>query len=449
MINKQGIRNVLSLDVDSSSPTIILYSEQVTARLNYVCGFIFSHVLKLKFIITSSKEDLEASHFYKINYSPEIIDGTLQVIPSGLLSETNVSDQKPDVVKKGGSVYFYPNSEGDLKFDVFSAVFYMISRYEEWQGFEADKHGRFEINQSILFTHKTETKPVVDAWIMELRKCIAGFFSGIVLPVLKTKTISTIDVDNLSAYSDKGFTRTAGAFSRDVLKGDLGNIKRRIKVLGGKEKDPFHIYERITKFCKSINVPVFYFFLYRTGTAFDRAVDPGSNAFKQAIDEVVANGGYVGIHPSYYTSGNPKLMREEITAFSKTVGTAITVSRQHYLRFDIKTTPKHLIENGIRADFTMGFASAPGFRAGTTHPFYYFDFVHEKETELLFVPFCAMDGAYTVYDKKSPEAALRKFQEIKAEIEKVHGLFITVFHERTFADHLYPGYGELFKSLLK
>ncbi|MGZ4089727.1 MAG: polysaccharide deacetylase family protein [Bacteroidia bacterium] len=449
MTDKQGIRDVLNLDVEPSSPTIILYSEQVSERLNYTCRFIFEHVLKMKFIITSGIEEFEASRFYKINYSPEILDGVLQIIPAGLLHQTGITNEKPPVFKVNNNICFYAGKEGDLKFDIFSAVFYMISRYEEWQDFEADKHGRFEITQSILFNNKVQLKPLVDEWIMELRKAIALYYPGIVLPVLKTKTISTIDIDNLNAYAGKGFVRTTGALMKDVLRCDFKNFSRRIKVLRGKEKDPFDIYSSFTKFCKDNNVAVFYFFLFRSGTPFDRTVETKSPAFKKAIDDVINNNGYVGIHPSYYSSEDEKQMRSEIKEFSKTLGMPVTLSRQHYLRFNIKKTPGMLMQNGIYTDFTMGFASSPGFRAGTSHPFYYYDFENEKETGLLFVPFCAMDGAYTVYDKKPPAEALQSLMKIKKEVEKVNGLFITVFHERTFAEHLFPGYGEMYKTLLK
>jgi hypothetical protein len=444
----QGIRELLHLGADPASPHFIIFAEQATNRLHYACRFIFDHVLKVKYTITSGIEEFEASHFYRIKYSPEIIDNAFRIIPSGLLFEKGVPKDQPPIVRKNGYIYFYSNNEGDLHFDIFSAVFFMIARCEEWQPFIKDKHGRFELEQSILFRSNVHLKPVVDIWIMELRKAIAHFFPGIILPVLKSHTVSTIDVDNLYAYAGKGFVRTMGASVRDLFKGDLSNLKRRLKVLRSREKDPFDIYRSFTNYCKNINVPVFYFFLYRTGTEYDRTVDPASGAFRKVFHTIKNEGGNIGIHPSYYSSSEPALLQHEIKNISASLHEPVAISRQHYLKFDIRTTPRALLKNGILADFSMGFASGVGFRAGTSNPFYYYDLQKDEETELLFVPFCAMDGAYTVYEKVDPLQAKHSLEQLKKNVQAVNGLFVTVFHERTFAEHLYPGYAAMYKDIL-
>lgn len=444
----QGLQNMLHLGADPASPTFIIFSEKVSPRLNYTCRFIFEHVLKVKHVVTSGRDEFEASHFYRINYSPEIMDGALRIIPSGLLFENGIPRTKPSFQKRGNCHYLFCNNDGDLQFDIFSAVFFMISRAEEWQGFQPDSHGRFELGQSMLFKAHLHLIPVVDEWIMELRKRLAKFFSGIILPGLKPRVISTIDVDNLYAYSHKGFVRTAGAALRDVLKADFSNFGMRLKVLRGKERDPFDIYETFTAYCKTIDVPIVYFFLFRSGTTYDRTVDPASGAFKQAFQKIKKEGGHIGLHPSYY-SNEPAVLADEIKTFSQASGEPVVISRQHYLRFNITTTPSQLIKQGIRADFSMGFASGAGFRAGTSQPFYFYNFESEEEADLLFIPFCAMDGAYTVYKPVDAANAASALLDVKKNIEAVNGLFITVFHERTFASHLYPNYAQMYKDILR
>lgn len=95
----------------------------------------------------------------------------------------------------------------------------------------------------------------------------------------------------------------------------------------------------------------------------------------------------------------------------------------------------------------MGFASA-GFQGRHSfHPFSYFDLSQNKSFPLTFVPFCAMDGAYLIYDNKNTNEALTSMLEMAKSVKKNGGVFATVFHESTFSDHLYKGFGTLYKKL--
>ncbi|MCE3258902.1 MAG: uncharacterized protein K0S12_543 [Bacteroidetes bacterium] len=449
MISKQGIHELFNLDVNENSPGVIIFSEQVTPRLHYVCSFIFGHVMNVKWVITSDKQEFQSSSFFKINYSVHLIEEVFQIVPAALLFESSVTSEKLEVLKKNGLVYFYAKNAGpDFHFDIFSAVFFLISRYEEWQDHQKDQHGRFELKESFLFKLDFHLKPVADIWIGELKKALAAFYPQLIFPVKEFSVVATLDVDNLFAYKSKGFLRTVGAALKDLVKLDLANLKRRIGVVLGGKKDPFDIYESFSKFCYGHNIPVLWFFLFRSGTRHDRTVNPSSTAFDAVLSSIKNNHGIAGLHPSYDSSADLQQMRSEVHSFSQKLGEPVTITRQHYLRFDIRSTPAQLQANGIYADFTMGFASGPGFRAGTSFPFHYYDFSEEITRELLFVPFSAMDGAYTVYNKITPQEALRSLKELKDEIQKVGGPFVTVFHERTFAEFLHPGFAEIYKTLL-
>ena len=190
-----------------------------------------------------------------------------------------------------------------------------------------------------------------------------------------------------------------------------------------------------------------YFFLFKTGTTYDRTLNPASKAYHSVFKIMQKNSAFFGLHPSYNSAYKPELLEDEVKQLSRSSGKKITLSRQHYLRFNIRTTPALLIKQGIEIDFSMGFASCPGFRAGTSHPFYYYDFDREGQGALLFMPFCAMDGAFVVYDQKNQEDTLAVLINLANEIKKNGGYFTTVYHERTFSDHLYMGFGTLYKKL--
>ncbi len=54
---------------------------------------------------------------------------------SPLLFENEIKKQEIQVVEKNNVKVLFPNEEDDLGFDIFSAVFYMLSRYEEYLPF--------------------------------------------------------------------------------------------------------------------------------------------------------------------------------------------------------------------------------------------------------------------------------------------------------------------------
>jgi hypothetical protein len=452
-VDKNGLHKFLNLEVNPGSPSFIVYTERSSGRLNYVSKFIFEHVLKVKVVITNSFSEFENSTFFKINYSTSAITGAFKILPHSLLFEKRISNNKPNTSLKNDLIYFFENEVSSIKsnfnYDIFSSVFYFISRYEEWQPFEADSHGRFEAKESILFKNKMHLKPIVDHWIIELKKELQNFYPQLNFPENKFKVISTIDVDNLYAYKAKGVLRTIGAMVKDVIKLDLNNLKTRTMVLLNKEADPFDIYSSNSDFSLKNNIPLIYFFLFRSGNKYDRTVDPNSNAFVEVFKRVKERSAQIGLHPSYFSSQNKEILKQEVASFFAKVGDPVKLSRQHYLKFDIKTTPQLLLENGIIADFTMGFASNIGFRAGTSFPFFYYDLAAEQATDLLLVPFCAMDGAYFIYDKLSPEKMINSMYELAVEVKKVNGLFVSVFHERTFSNHIYPGYDHVYNKLFE
>jgi hypothetical protein len=448
MLDKAYLNTLFTLNVDKHADSVIVFAEVITPRLEYVCQFIFNHVLHINFKITNIEEKFQASDAIRINYSVKEFQSVFQIFPQGLLSETEISEIKPKAFYKENAVYFYQNlNTKGFSYDVFAAVFYFVSRYEEWQTFEKDQHRRFEAKVSLLWQHKNHLKPIVDIWINELANSLKEFNAELKFPKKEFKVMSTIDVDNLYAFRSKGFIRTIGAGMKDILKFDFKNLNERIEVLIGNKKDPFDIYENVSDFCFENKIPLFYFFLFRTGTKHDKTVNPSSPAFKKVFQTIKENHAFFGLHPSYDSSTHKNKLAEEINHLKERADENIVLSRQHYLRFDIKSTPHLLMENGVIADFTMGYASQPGFRAGTTHPFYYYDFKAEKTAALLFIPFCIMDGVYTVYNNTSTDQALDEMLTMAKEIKKVQGFFISVFHERSFYDHLYKGFGTLYKKL--
>ncbi len=410
----------------SEQPSIIIYAPKITPRLRYVCKFIFNQGLQVNFLLIDNENEFLSSKLAKINYSVKTFEHALNINPEGLLSSREI--KKPDLEYTKDS------------FDIFASVFYHIARCEEWSLAKSDEHGRF-VPETIF------TTPLVDIWLMELKLMLSAKFKSLQFPEKKFKFISTIDVDNVYAFKAKPFFRQIGGALKSIARMDFVGLGERYSSIFGEHKDPFDEYEFQTELSKKYNIPLIYFFLYRNNTKYDRTIDPNHPEFIKLLNELNKNNITIGLHPSYDSFVDEQLLVAEQKRLSKNSGTEITASRQHYLRFNIKTTPKQLIKAGIQFDFTMGWSDKVGFRAATTLPFYYYDFETESELPLLAVPFSAMDGAYYEHQNSSAGPAYEKLMEIAAMVKSVNGLFITVTHDRSFSDAIAPGWKDLYQKL--
>ncbi len=445
MVKIEDLNTLFQIKAVTNAPEFIIYSEAASSRLDYTANFIFKNVLNSTVLFTHDLSIFRTSKSFKINYSSSPIDDTFQIMPSEFIFEKGIqSNFTPTFEIKNNLITLFSSFSGNISFDVFSAVFYMISRYEEWQNFSADVHERFELKNSFLFKHNQHLKPVVNYWIEELKQNLQKHQPQLQFPKKDFVFVSTIDVDNLYAYKNKNAVRAIGASINDLFKLNFNTIKRRISVLMGKQQDPFDVYEKVNSFCKNNHTPLIYFFLQRSHTKFDRTINPSSNAFKNLFNTLIKQNILFGLHPSYYSYNNAALMKKEVDLINANANSSIKISRQHYLRFDFKTTPVLLMKNGIIADFSIGFASGSGYRAGTFTPFNYYNFNTEAENELLLVPFATMDGVYFNYSKTKPTEAENQIVAIAKEAQKLNGLFISVFHERTFDNELYTGFNEVY-----
>jgi hypothetical protein len=400
--------------------SIIIYSPKITPRLKYVCKFIFNQGLSCDHAFTESESEFIDSNLARINYSDKTFENAINIVPDGLLENGIIRQPKLDLSKN--------------TLDIFSYIFYFIARVDEWRSDQFDEHGRY-------FSYEYEDEPYVDIQIRELKKELEQKFK-LQFKERKFRFISTIDVDNVYAYKAKPFYRQAGGMLRD-----LKNVLPRLGTLLFGKKDPFDEYELQVGLSKKYNIPLIYFFLYRNNTKYDRTIDPNHPQFRKLLKFLNDKGITYGLHPSYDSSRDPSLLKKELELLSKNSGKQIICSRQHYLRFNIRTTPKELFNAGIRFDFTMGMSDRTGFRAGTSLPFYYYDLATESESGLMAVPFVIMDGAYYIYEKTDAVSAYNNILGLAEKVKAVNGLFITVIHERSFSDKIALGWKDLYIKL--
>lgn len=427
---------------------IQIYTHKTTARLEYILKFIFNDIYNTEYQVTTDKDSFIKLNLPKINYSSEIIKDSFQVEPVELLFETDILQKKICVNLWNNQKVFFQANTGDLPFDIFAASFYLISRYEEYLPFSADQHGRFEANQSLAYKNGFLYDPIVDQWACMLAGLLNQKFPNFKTCKREFKFIPTIDIDNAYAYLYKGTVRTIGAAMRDLFKLDINENVKRFQALAG-EKDPFDTYSYIDSLHAQYGVSPVWFFLAGNYNTYDKNLPLDNDAFQSLIKEI-SERAEVAIHPSYESNQSFEQLKSEYDYLSGITGKPITKSRQHFLKLLFNETYQNLLKLGIKEDYTLGYASDVGFRAGTCTPFMFYDLYNEHETELRIFPFQVMDVTLNQYLKLTVEEAEKKIKEIIDKIKAVNGTYICLWHNESLSDHGYwKGWEPVYKKMLE
>jgi hypothetical protein len=140
-----------------------------------------------------------------------------------------------------------------------------------------------------------------------------------------------------------------------------------------------------------------------------------------------AKDGDMGIHPSYF-SHSGDITRQEIAILQSISNQKIVVSRQHYIKLKLPETYYNLTKNKITADYSMGYGSKIGFRAGTGSSFLWYDIRQEQQTALRIFPFCFMDTTAHYELKLTPKEAMERLESMTKILKSTGSQLITIFH---------------------
>jgi len=430
---------------------LLIYSEKSGPRLQYVLDFIFSDVSATAYEHTTDVEQYVNSKESKINYSGQRIDAKEFFISSSpFIYESSLTTNNIDVIDFEETKALFPVSlDADIPFDVFSAVFYMLSRYEEYQPYIKDAHGRYKATDSISCINGFLDKPAVNIWIKSLIEKINKKLSvNLSLKAHKYNFINTIDVDIAYSYKNKGLYRNFFGYLRSLRYAKFDEISERTSVISGLRKDPFDTYDYIIDLQQKYNLNTIFFIHVGDYGAYDKNIPFKNNKFRDLIRHL-SDYAEIGIHPSYESAAKPEKVRIEIERLSEIIKKDITKSRQHFLKLSFPKTYLTLIENKIKEDYTLGYASVIGFRAGTCTPFKFFDLDANQKTTLTIRPFSIMDGTLKDYQNKNSQEALQKISQQIDKVKSVNGEFISLWHNESLSNSgRWEGWSEVYEKMI-
>lgn len=405
----------------------------ISERLKYTLDFVFAE-RGVEYNITKSVHDFENGSFsFRLNYSSRSVEGVKQIVPATLLSETNVLNQVPE---KGIFEKIECLSFNEIV-DPIASIFYVLTRYEEYAVSRKDEHGRFSAKFSVQKKYGWLQQAVCDRWSKVILEFVhLDLFMDTQLQISMgggPKIIPSFDIDNTYAYKYKTGKRKLLSILRDCTRLDLSRLSERKAVLNGSVKDPYDTFERIKEI--AVQFPsTRIFWLVRSNGQKDRNLSIDCAEHMELINDMAANSA-LGLHPSYGSFGNAHSIEDERNDLQEIIGSSVNSTRFHYLRFRLPKSYRNLIRAGITDDYSMGYASETGFRAGTARSFRWFDLEKNERTALKIHPFVYMDGTLHEYLHLSLSEAQKRVSELYDEVKSFGGDFIFIWHNETIGDY--------------
>ena len=154
----------------------------------------------------------------------------------------------------------------------------------------------------------------------------------------------------------------------------------------------------------------------------------------EMMGDISSRGWEIGLHPSWNSYNSVKELGKQKAALENAVGEKIVSVRQHYLHYDIRTTPRVHEKSGFKYDSTLGFNDNIGFRFGSCYPWYLYDLKSAKELAILEIPLIIQDTAMLNPAKgmrMDEKTAFSYVNLLSDKVKKVGGVLTLLWHAGT------------------
>ncbi|MGB5499057.1 MAG: polysaccharide deacetylase family protein [Maribacter sp.] len=404
---------------------LLIYTHKITPRFSYVMRQVFTRILGIEVSYTTKVEDFIKHSGAKITYTKQPLQNEFFVRSNDLLFEQGINDIHINVADwEGVPCFFTAGENSSIPYDIFSASFYLISRYEEYLPHVKDIHGRFSPKDSLAFQNDFLRLPVVDIWANKLLDRLLERFPDLEIKRKSYKYTSIIDVSSSHCYAHRGFTRSLAGFLLDLGNFRIRRLFKRITVWFNPKNDPYNNFAFLIDIKKKYNLNCMFFFQFASYSTYDKNVSPNNNNFRFLIKSI-ADYCKVSLATSYSSFNDAELLKKEKKNLEGVINRQVEYSRIRYNRVDVPQTYRDLVDAGFTDDFTMGYTHEIGFRAGTSFPFYLYDINMEVQQPIRVHSFAFHD--YALHEETSMNAILDKVRFLYQEAKKVNGEMISVF----------------------
>lgn len=409
-----------------------IYTEKYTPRLKYIGEHLFRHILRMEVTFLKNLEEAQACTEPLICYSRETrLPNAINICPHGLLFQSDIRQQDIEVTRWNDTFIFFQTGDGkyDIPFDPFSAAFYLLSRYEEYDA-PLDSYGRYMKENSVAYKNGFLERPVVDEWAYRIEDALMQKFGIAASIKLGYRMHSSVVIANLFKYRHCSITSNAKALMKNLFSGRFKEFKEQFKILLCIEDDPYNNLKDIVDFHNQVNLTPSFFIMVKKGEKNCRNIYSNFSTLAKALRRSYVT----GLYPSFESEADTNKLSKELHFLEKKiVKNRVNTNLFFHLKYNLPKSYESLIKIGICDDFSMGYHDAIGFRAGTCTPFRFYDLKHESKTRLYVHSLAFNDRAIRnmgLHHDNMAEAVMPVIENVKA----VNGQLCSAISNRTLSN---------------
>jgi peptidoglycan/xylan/chitin deacetylase (PgdA/CDA1 family) len=164
----------------------------------------------------------------------------------------------------------------------------------------------------------------------------------------------------------------------------------------------------------------------------------------EKMKKLEEEGWEVGVHGSYYSYDNEKMLKEEKKELDNLLGTKTSGIRQHCLNLKVPDTFISQDKAGFKYDSTLGCNESPCFRWATCFPFHILEPKKKRKLHLLEIPLIIEDTALHRTKNTLEECTL-----LIDIVGSYGGVLTLLWHHTAFDKYECPGWAEEYEQIIK
>lgn len=399
---------------------ILIYCSNITSRKEYVFRHVFKRILEVEYKFTTELNEFVGYSGPKFSYTQKTIGQEMSIYAEGLLDEVGIDLHEVEISYWDELPVFFQSldHESIVPFDLFSAVFYLLSRYEEYLPQMKDELGRFKAQDSVAYQNDFLKLPIIELWVFKFKTVLEAKFDFTIDLANEYKQVTVIDTPIYFKYRSRSWITKWEMFISYVKKFSIYKLILFFSVLLRFKKDPFDNLDDLLKIFTSTNqTESKSLFLFNLGniTRDNPGVSYRNHTYKIAIKHA-ADYCDIGVLARINSSEEQAIL--QATRFEKNTHRILKFVRVNKSKLEVPHFYRNISGLGKVNDYSMCFENVVGFRAGTSLPFYFYDLDYEIQTPVLVHPVAIHYSSLVNKMLASQRIALK---QIVHQIKAVHG----------------------------